>query len=401
MTLIRSFLSLVKTIGFTRATRVAWTWLVERFRVSTAGGFNPGFEVYDLEPNTRTLAKTTLTSETPVIWFIPAWTNVWGGGHLTLFRFAHLMSKKRPQLIFVYDNKNRFDKKYFESSLQKAFPGNSLTVVIDSDHIPEICIPVATTWQSVFPLLKFTPKSDFRFYFMQDYEGLFYAHGTQSMQALASYEQGLKGITGGPWLLKNFKDHGGDGINYMFTTDREIFFPAETLRPSVKRIFFYGRPSTERRCFELGIEALKQVKIRHPEIEIVMAGLDGIGDVGFEVTKSGSVSVPELGNLYRSCDIGLALSGTNLSYLPVELMACGVPVVTNSGPQVEWYCEDNVNSLVVDPFPSSIANAIEDLIGNFSLREYLITNGLQKAKETDWASEATKISDYIEAQLSS
>ncbi|WP_295664286.1 MFS transporter [uncultured Mucilaginibacter sp.] len=124
-----------------------------------------------------------------------------------------------------------------------------------------------------------------------------------------------------------------------------------------------------------------------------------VGDVGFEVTLLGSVPLPKLGDLYRSCAIGFALSGTNLSYLPVELMACGIPVVSNSGPQVEWYCEDGVNSLVVPPFPTHIADAISRLISDPSLRADLIQGGIQSSLRSSWDSEASKIENFIESQL--
>lgn len=235
---------------------------------------------------------------------------------------------------------------------------------------------------------------------MQDYENLFYAHGSESMQAIASYQQGLMGITGGPWLLSKYRENGGEGINYMFTVDHEVFFPVPEADTSIKRIFFYGRPSTERRCFELGIAALKLIKQKYPDIEIVIAGLDGIGKVGFEATMAGSVPLPKLGELYRSCDLGIALSGTNLSYLPVELMACGIPVITNNGPQVEWFCEDGVNSLVVEPFPSSILDAVDKLITSPELRSKLIHNGIAKTAETNWENEGEKIRNFIESTIS-
>jgi glycosyltransferase involved in cell wall biosynthesis len=359
------------------------------------------FSVEDIDFDTLPSGSMgTLERATPYVWYVPAWTNVWGGGHFTLFRYANLMSKLRPQIIYIYNNQGRFSKNYFKDSLQVAFPDNTITILTDPSELPSVSIPIATTWQSVFSLLK-TTSSDTgpRFYFMQDYENLFYSHGTESMQAIDSYEHGLIGITGGPWLLSQFRKHGGDGMNYQFTTDAKIFFPAEKIRRSVKRIFFYGRPSTERRCFELGVETLRLLKSKYPEIEIVVAGLDGIGPLGFDATLSGSVPLPELGNLYRSCDIGLALSGTNLSYLPVELMAVGVPVVTNGGPHVEWYCEDGVNSLVAPPFPTEMLKRIEMLIQDEELRLKLRENGLKKSRETSWELEAEKIQTFVESKL--
>jgi glycosyltransferase involved in cell wall biosynthesis len=411
---IRTAKRLVKNYGFPYTLNYSISWAIERFGRSWRTGRHLN-EVYDLAieipviydfPGLTNIhdsnlsdEKVKVTASSPLVWFVPAWTNVWGGGHFTIFRFANYLSKKRKNIIFVYDNQERFSAKSFQTTFDAPFPQNTLEVVIDPLKLPKDMIPIATTWQSVFSLLQYSSNNSKRFYFMQDYESLFYAHGTQSMQALASYEQGLIGITGGPWLLSKFVEHGGNGMNYMFTVDHDVFFPKQMPSEKVERIFFYGRPSTERRCFELGIASLKLIKERYPDIEIVIAGLDGIGDVGFDVTLLGSVPLPKLGELYRSCDIGLALSGTNLSYLPVELMACGVPVVSNSGPQVEWYCEDGVNSLVVSPFPTHIADAISRLISDSSLRASLIQGGIQSSLRSSWDSEANKIEDFIESQV--
>jgi glycosyltransferase involved in cell wall biosynthesis len=406
---VRTARRLVNNYGLTYTLNYSVSWAVERFGRSWRSGRHLN-EVYDLAIESSvvydldgaknvTYGKVKVTANSPLVWFVPAWTNVWGGGHFTIFRFANYLSKNRRNIIFVYDNGERFTAKSFQATFDGPFPQNTLEVVIDPLKLPEEMIPIATTWQSVFSLLAYSRKISKRFYFVQDYESLFYAHGTQSMQALASYEQGLIGITGGPWLLSKFREHGGEGMNYMFTVDHEVFFPKPIHSENVERIFFYGRPSTERRCFELGIASLKLVKERYPNIEIVIAGLDGIGDVGYEVTLLGSVPLPKLGDLYRSCDIGLALSGTNLSYLPVELMACGIPVVSNSGPQVEWYCEDGVNSLVVPPFPTHIADAISRLISDPSLRANLIQGGIQSSLRSSWDSEASKIESFIESQL--
>jgi len=418
---VKTAARLLKDYGFKYTYSYAISWTIERFGRSWRNSKHLT-EVYDVELELPEIplpsinydvqniidlgdskvatSKALVNAKTPYVWFVPAWTNVWGGGHFTIFRFANYFSKTRHNIVFVYDNAGRFTAKSFKKTFDEAFPKNTLEVIVEAEKLPKNMIPIATTWQSVFSLLKNSTNISKRFYFMQDYESMFYAHGTQSMQALASYEQGLIGITGGPWLLSKFREHGGDGMNYMFTVDHDIFFPLSVSRKKVKRIFFYGRPSTERRCFELGIASLKLVKEKYPEIEIVIAGLDGIGNVGFEVTLLGSVPLPKLGELYRSCDLGLALSGTNLSYLPVELMACGVPVVTNSGPQVNWYCENGVNSLVVQPFPTSILTAIEKIITSSELRKVLISGGLKSSLQTDWANEASRIQNFIEFNVS-
>lgn len=411
--LVVGFFKTLKKFGLGPTVRLTFVYIFKMIKNrGTASYINqlPGaslaraleFEVLDIDFDALDKSPAQpLNDKSPYVWYVPAWTNVWGGGHLTLFRWAHLMNARREQIIYVYNNAGRFAVSYFKDSLEEAFPGNKINVITKSTEIPKSAISIATTWQSVFSVLKFTHSDSLRFYFMQDYESLFYAHGTDSMQALDSYEHKLIGVTGGPWLLSKFREHGGDGINYVFTTDRSIYYPLEEPRDRVKRVFFYGRPSTERRCFELGVETLRILKNAYPDIEIVVAGLDGIGDLGFDVTMAGSVPLPKLGELYRSCDIGLALSGTNLSYLPVELMATGVPVVTNGGPHVEWYCEDRVNSLVVPPFPTPMFKALKTLIEDKELRNSIREGGLLKSQETDWAQEASKIQTFIEAKASS
>jgi len=104
----------------------------------------------------------------------------------------------------------------------------------------------------------------------------------------------------------------------------------------------------------------------------------------------GILSVNELAQLYRSCDVALVLSHTNLSLLPLELMACGCPVVSNRGPNVEWQLSDE-NAYLADPTPESISDAILDLLENDGLREKKRANALRLAEATDWIREIKAI----------
>ena len=299
------------------------------------------------------------------IWFVPDWTNVWGGGHYTLFRFAnHFAGHNTENIIFIYNNERHSTPEHLQNELDNALTGCKIKVIVDPKMLPECDGAIATTWQSAYSVRAF-PFAKNKFYFMQDYESLFYAHGTSAMQANATYGFGFHGITGGGWLKKCYESHGGRAVNYRFAADRTIFYPADKMgvvRDKVKKIFFYGRPSTERRCFELGIVALKKISEKFPDIEIVIAGLDLKSVPPFKATLLGNLSLAATGDLYRTCDIGIAFSGTNLSYLPIELMSCGVPVVSNNGAHVEWHCTHLQNSFLCDPVPEAILDGVTELI---------------------------------------
>jgi glycosyltransferase involved in cell wall biosynthesis len=333
------------------------------------------------------------------IWFVPDWSNVWGGGHYTLFRFANHFAKMggSRNIIYIYNNERHVTPNYLQRDLQMALSPCHIEVIVDPKKLPKCSAAIATTWQSAYPVKAF-PHAGEKIYFMQDYESYFYAFGTASSQANATYAFGFKGVCGGGWLKSRYEAHGGNAIAYRFAADKNIFYPVNVdgqVRPQVTRLFFYGRPSTERRCFELGIESLKLISDAYPDVEIVIAGLDLQSPPPFKATLLGNMTLEETGKLYRTCDLGLAFSATNLSYLPVELMASGVPVLSNNGPQVEWHCIHLENSYLVDPVPEAVFDGFVNLYNSLELRQRIAGGGLATMATLNWEHEMTKVHDHV------
>jgi len=130
-------------------------------------------------------------------------------------------------------------------------------------------------------------------------------------------------------------------------------------------------------------------------VEFVLVGVQRRSvDLPFPAVIPGVLSFSELGALYRSCDVALVLSHTNLSLLPLELMACGCAVVSNEGPNTEWLLTDQIASLVKAD-PRSIGNAIIELLEVDSLRLQKIEAGLAFAQSTDWTKEIKVIESAL------
>ncbi|HDL7644247.1 TPA: glycosyltransferase [Yersinia enterocolitica] len=345
-------------------------------------------------------SKPVLSNDTRTtfIWFVPDWSNVWGGGHYTLFRFANHFAKFNTRnIIYIYNNERHSSPKQLQDELMGALHDCKLEVIIDPALLPACTGAIATTWQSAYDVRAFEFAQK-KFYFMQDYESQFYAYGTASMQANATYGFGFIGITGGGWLRQCYESHGGSAKNYLFAADRKIFYPSDkegVVRDKVKKLFFYGRPSTERRCFDLGMASLLKISQHYPDVEIIIAGLDLKAKPPFPATLLGNMSLKDTGDLYRTCDIGMAFSGTNLSYLPVELMASGVPVISNNGPQVEWHCKHGENAYLADPTPASMLEAFTVLYESKELRQKLVDGGLAVMEPLTWESQMTSIYEYV------
>jgi glycosyltransferase involved in cell wall biosynthesis len=347
-------------------------------------------------------AKPSIDKRDCFIWFVPDWSNVWGGGHYTLFRFAnHFASFGSRNIIYIYNNQRHKDGCKLQEELNSALKNCKIEVIVDPKLLPKCTGAIATTWQSAYQVKAFE-FSKKKFYFMQDYESLFYPSGTASMQANASYTFGFIGIAGGGWLKKCYESYGGKAQNYLFAADKNIFYPrieGAVVSVKVERVFFYGRPSTERRCFELGMASLMQIAKKFPDVEIVIAGLDLRVNPPFKARLLGNMKLEDTGILYRSCDIGIAFSGSNLSYLPVELMASGVPVLSNNGPHVEWHCKHLENSYLVDPTPQSVLDGFTEMYNNRHLRQTLVNGGLKTMEDLDWDGQMSKIHEYVSASL--
>jgi len=94
----------------------------------------------------------------------------------------------------------------------------------------------------------------------------------------------------------------------------------------------------------------------------------------------------KLAGIYSSADVFVSSSRYEGFGLPgLEAMACGVPVVTTDSGGVREYAIPEETAIVVpSQKPGALAEGILRVLNDKPLRERLIKNGLEKAKEFDW-----------------
>jgi glycosyltransferase involved in cell wall biosynthesis len=80
--------------------------------------------------------------------------------------------------------------------------------------------------------------------------------------------------------------------------------------------------------------------------------------------------------------------------LPLELMACGCAVVSNTGANVEWLLTDDIAQLA-KPTPRSLADSIIELLQSDALRRKKIDAAYAFAQSTEWAREIRKIESIL------
>jgi glycosyltransferase involved in cell wall biosynthesis len=218
----------------------------------------------------------------------------------------------------------------------------------------------ATGWETAYPVFLDSSRAR-RFYFVQDFEPAFYPDGSESMLAENTYKFGFHGITAGGWLShKLHEEFGMPTDHYNFAVDTS-FYSVTNTEPRTE-IFFYARPVTPRRGFELGLFALADFAARRPDVTINMAGWDvSTWEVPFAYKNLSGMPISELNAVYNRCAAGLVISATNMSLLPLELMSSGVAPVVNDAPNNRMV-SDNPFIEYVPTTPRAIADRLIEVL---------------------------------------
>jgi glycosyltransferase involved in cell wall biosynthesis len=263
---------------------------------------------------------------------------------------------------------------------------------------------MATHWTTVAPALDNAGMTSEIMYFVQDIEPLFYPMGTEYVLAEKTYLRGLYCITSGPWCANILqRDFSGECDYFQFPIDQTVYHP----RPRSKKernVVFFAKPEMPRRCYELGVAALRHLHRLVPDVRIVLFGSKNVNPktLGFPAEIRALVpTLDELAQLYSDADLGIAFSTTNPSLVPYEMMACGLPVVDLGRRDNEFKYGGRFDiALMADPDPSRMAEQIRDLLDNAEERKSRSEAGLAFART--FPSEetmATRVEALILARL--
>lgn len=142
--------------------------------------------------------------------------------------------------------------------------------------------------------------------------------------------------------------------------------------------------------------ALSLVGQKLPDVEFIFAGWD-MSNYYFPYPhlNAGVCSLKELPDLYSQCDVALVFSFTNLSLLPLELMACGCIVVSNRAPNTEWLLNDENSVIPASSSPRSVADAMIDILENPVKRRDLARAAKDFASLTVWEVEGEKMASIL------
>ena len=346
-----------------------------------------------------------------VNWYIPDIDSPFYGGINTALRMADYLARE-------HGVENRFvvwgtpPDSFVRSAIAAAFPSLADAPIYFYDGsiteeslagVPDSDVSIATLWVTAYAVAK-APRTRRKVYLVQDFEPMFYPASTLFALTEETYRLGLYGLCNTANLERIYReDYDGTGFAFTPAVSDQVFHARGRVprRPEDPvTVFVYARPGHWRNCWELASLALEELKDRMGDgVRIITAGSWAEGAARPGVLKHlGLLDYRATGDLYRRCDVGLALTvSKHPSYLPLELMACGVPVVAFDNPWGHWILKDGHNSLLAQRTVPSLTDKLHRLCTDEELRRTASANALADiaASHADWSTAFSGIHAYL------
>jgi glycosyltransferase involved in cell wall biosynthesis len=303
------------------------------------------------------------------------------GGHNKIFTAARALSQSGHLIVIYVLNEGAFGtQQELNSFIQGHFGDPQCQIILGTDTVFSCDILCATSWKTAYAVFHNKDRCAEMFYFVQDFEPLFFPMSDDYLRAENTYRMGMHHITYGPWCAKILKEkYGAKADALSFSLDKKIYYSRTVDRRKTNRILFFSRPEMPRRCFWLGLEALYLFHQRNPHVKISLFGSHAINSsiIPFPHENLGVLKVDKLADLYSNIDIGIAFSTTNPSVVPFEMMACRCPVIDldYNDNYINYGSRENVK--LVDFSAQEIALGIEELMKNDALRKDIAEKGYQ------------------------
>ena len=313
------------------------------------------------------------------------------GGHRTIIQNINALVRKGYDCDMYLAYSEGIEKDTPESiieMLDEDFGGCAAKIIIGKELIGPCDLVFATVYNSAADVAAMECKN--KAYFIQDYETLFFPMSDARIEAEDSYYYNLTPVTIGKWLAHMMEEKCKMTSYYFdFCADLNVYKKKDNIKKE-RAICAVYQPEKPRRCANLLVNTIKEIRKYDKDIKIYLFGSNGKFALSEEldVENLNILSVEELNNLYNRCMAGISISSSNPSRVPFEMMAAGLPVV-------ELDVENNAYDLykdgciLVKPRPQEMATAVLELVNDTKKRErmssaaaeYMLDYPLEKGYE--------------------
>lgn len=266
------------------------------------------------------------------IMFVIPGIGAFSGGHTSILRLGTYLSKFGYQVKYaVYDS---FDRKS-QNAAAKVCLADYCGEIVSLDEVKNnrFDVIIATNWRSTY----FAQQLEgYKFVFVQDFEPFFYPAGDEFLLARKSYELGFHIVSLGAWnkeAIHRYVDESLhiDVISFPYERSEYLYKERDFLKYKEKKTFslcVYIRETSRRLpglCPIICKRLTESFKKDGLELKVYYYGETL---VKYKHGKNlGKLSKVQLAELYAICDFGMVASYTNISLVPYEMMATGLPLI--------------------------------------------------------------------------
>ncbi|WP_243844294.1 glycosyltransferase family 1 protein [Salinibacterium sp. ZJ454] len=316
------------------------------------------------------------------------------GGHTTLLRMVRALEEAGHRcVLFLYD-RHGGDIRAHERVIREWWPDLDAEVRDATRGIDGVDACVASSWNTAHVLARRGSPMR-RLYFIQDYEPYFYARGAMYVLAEDSYRFGFRCIALGEMVAELLRSEVGVVPDVVeFGCDTTVYRQL----PGRERtgVVFFARPDVPRRGYWLARLALHRFHELHPEVPIHFYG-STVRGLPFPATQHGRLSPVQLNELYNSCIAGLALSFTNISLVPEEMLAAGTIPVMNDSAHSRVVLQ-NEHAVWAGATPDALAAALSETVVRAGVVERAHAAS-ESVRGVGWAGAQAQIVRIIEDEV--
>lgn len=315
--------------------------------------------------------------------------NFSSGGGSSIIRIGNYLSKKGIKVFYVsYENDDVAGLTKSAKSSMKDFSGCYLTY--EEAKNMHFDIVMATSWQSVY----YARKLDgYKVYFVQDYEPLFHAMDEEHLLAKKTYTFGFHIICLGNWNAEQINKY----TNNKSKID-VITFPYEPKEYSLKCRDYLAYSSRKKFKFAVYIKdsgrripyiiqhillnASEELKREGYELDINFYGCNK--NEKLLVGKNlGALTKNELNKLYQSADFGMVASMTNISLVPYEMIATGLPIFEFKDGSYKNFLGDD-SAILIDISYKDFVNKFIEYTSESGKIKKMEESAISRIKDLSW-----------------
>jgi hypothetical protein len=334
-----------------------------------------------------------------ITWIVPEYGPS-SGGHRTIFRHISGLRKLGvTSRLLVLETNNFYSVQQARKNLPSDLDLSWLEIEMAKRTSFLTQTTIVTSWHTAFWARSITETQSCKaYYFIQDYESLFYASGSLAIFSQYTYELPYRHIYASDWLANiipgNDVTKQGRHVVNLGVDSNEFFADQSAIESREIRLLnndcleigIYYRPVTPRRMEEHAYLLLEFLSRSSINMRLHFFGWDwSKHDWPSESQwhKSHGVLVhSEINKLLQSLDCCILLGSTNVSLMPLETIAAGLPTFVNEG--------ENNYSLLRD-LPLYFSNlphiGFYQIIDSLRNRRHLVAkmkHGLERVKSQSW-----------------